>query len=290
VIREAWLVFKLHRFEVVAVAAASVLLALGAIVVAGMLSDASVPFRCFLLVPEEEAIPAECATTERFGELNNGYAAYTMAAMAVLPFVGGVLLGVPLVGQEVERRTAQLAWSMSGSRRRWLLVRLVAAGVLLAALLSLPAFATGLLEAARVPDIDPSVSFEDYGLRGPVVVARGVLALAVGVLAGAVVGRVLPALIVASVACIVVFNLLMIAMPFGQPVEKIPSPISNQRGNLYLFTEGSQSVLTNDPEPVNGVLGTHLREVEAREIAVVVLGFVLLAAVSLAVVDRRRPY
>jgi ABC-type transport system involved in multi-copper enzyme maturation permease subunit len=289
VIRDVGLAFKLHRFQVVAVAAASVMLALAAIVVARMLSDASVPFRCFLLLPED-VIPAECATTERFGELNNGYAAYTMAAMAVLPFVGGVLLGVPLVGQEVERRTAQLAWSMSGSRRRWLLVRLVAVGVLLATLLSLPAFATGLLEAARVPEVDPSVSFQDYGLRGPVVVVRGVLALTVGVLAGAVVGRVLPALIVASVACIVVFNLLTIAMPFGQPVEKIPSPISNQRGNLYLFTEDSQSVSTNDPELVNGVLGTHLHEVEAREAGVLTMGFAILAVTSLVVVDRRRPY
>lgn len=288
-IRSAWLTFKMHRFEILAIAAASLLLALAAIVVARMLSDSSVPYRCFLLAPEDP-VPPECSTTGSFSDLNSSYAAYAMAAMAVLPFVGGVLLGVPLVAQEVEQRTAQLAWSLSGSRRRWLLARLAVVGAVLAGVLSVPALAAGLLEAARVPEVDPSVSFQDYGLRGPVVVARGLAALGLGVLAGVVVGRVLPALIVASVSCIVLFNLLLITMPFGQPIERIPSPALGQRGNLYLFTEPSQNLSTSDRTLVNGVLGTHLRDVEVREGVLLVTASLVFAGLSLVVVDRRRPY
>jgi hypothetical protein len=47
---------------------------------------------------------------------------------------------------------------------------------------------------------------------------------------------------------------------------------------------------TSDRTLVNGVLGTHLRDVEVREGVLLVTAFLVLAGLSLVVVDRRRPY
>ena len=57
-------------------------------------------------------------------------ASFIASPVAVaLPFVVGILLGVPIVGRELELRTAALAWSLSGDRRRWLLSRVVPAQI-----------------------------------------------------------------------------------------------------------------------------------------------------------------
>jgi hypothetical protein len=42
-------------------------------------------------------------------------------AMKILPFGVGLLAGVPIVARELEMRTAQTAWSLNGSRLRWLI-------------------------------------------------------------------------------------------------------------------------------------------------------------------------
>jgi hypothetical protein len=293
VIRDVWLAFKLHRFEVVTVVALSLGIGIAALVVWRLLEGLSGPPRCIedrFLVP----VPPECASTETAVFLSNEYAGKVMAAMAVVPFIGGVLLGVPLVAPELERRTASLVWSLSGSRKRWLLGRLTPFALVLAGVLTLPAIAAGLLEGVLPGGYDPAASFADYGLRGPVVVARGLLALGIAVLAGAVIGRVLPALIVSAVACIIAFNALGVLMPFGQRIELLPAMSQSSDQQRYDFTvyTGAE-VVTGDvstESPRYGVPGERLREVEAREVAVLVGGFLVLAGVSLVVVDRRRPY
>jgi hypothetical protein len=257
-----------------------------------MLEGMSGPPRCIedrFLIP----VPPECANTESAVFLSNEYAGKVMAAMAALPFVGGVLLGVPLVAPELERRTASLVWSLSGSRGRWFLGRLVPFAILLAAVLSVPALAAGLLEGVLPGGYDPAASFMDYGLRGPVVVARGLFALGIAVLAGAVIGRVLPALIVSGVACVIAFNAHGVLMPFGQRIELLPAMSVADAQRRYDFTVYSEPVLSGDvltEGPRHGVPGERLREVEAREVAALVGGFLFLAGISLVVVDRRRPY
>jgi hypothetical protein len=292
-IRDAWLAFKLHRFEVVTVVALSLGLGIVALVVWRMLEGMSGPPRCIedrFLIP----VPPECANTESAVFISNEYAGKVMAAMAALPFVGGVLLGVPLVAPELERRTASLVWSLSGSRGRWFLGRLAPFAILLAAVLSVPAVAAGLLEGVLPGGYDPAASFMDYGLRGPVVVARGLFALGIAVLAGAVIGRVLPALIVSGIACVIAFNAHGVLMPFGQRIELLPAMSLSGAQERYDFTVYTgPEVFTGDAStesPRYGVPGERLREVEAREVAVLVVGFLVLAGVSLVVVDRRRPY
>ena len=287
------LTLKLHRFEILAVVAGAVVVAGAALAVWSMMAPIATPARCiedrFL-----DPVPAECLTTERFLELNEAYAGKVMAAMAVLPFIAGALLGVSLVAREIEQRTASIAWSLSASRRRWLLARFGLLAAILGVVLALPAVTAGVLEGVRMPWIDPGSSFHDYALRGPVVVARGLAAFAIAVLAGALLGRVLPGLIVAAVGCLVAFNLLAVAMPFGQPIEKLPAQDYGMPDRYDLMTWNGPVEIGGDgttgTEAFWGVPGERLREVEAREVGVLGAGVLVLAGLAVAVVDRRRPY
>ncbi|MGH2513191.1 MAG: hypothetical protein ACRDGQ_10930, partial [Candidatus Limnocylindrales bacterium] len=108
------------------------------------------------------------------------------------------------VGRELEAGTASLAWTMSRSRRRWYLNRALLLAVTLAVILTLPAFAANVLEHARQPHVDPWSSFNDSGIRGPVLVLFGLLTYAIAVVAGAMLGRQLPAVIVTIVLVLTV--------------------------------------------------------------------------------------
>ena len=112
---------------------------------------------------------------------------------AVAAWAGGAL-----IGRELESGTARLAWSQSVSPARWL-----------AAKLGLPAAALVLGGAVFVPVyrwawsahrglMGDSLVFNDvFADHGPLVVAYGLCALAVGALAGLLLARPLPALALA---------------------------------------------------------------------------------------------
>jgi hypothetical protein len=116
--------------------------------------------------------------------------------VVALPIIGALTLGLALVARELEQQTALFGWSLAPSRPRWLLGRLapevvlvavicIVAGVLLDAIQGLGGF------------VDPWRSFEGFGMRGPAVAGIGVLALGVTVFVGALLGRQLPALLIA---------------------------------------------------------------------------------------------
>jgi hypothetical protein len=122
----------------------------------------------------------------------------------VVPIVLGCLLGVAIAAGELERRTAHLSWTLDGSRRRWLSLRVVPIAVALMALLAVAAVAAELLTRSRLVTDQPG--FVDYQLRTAALPLRGALSLSIGIAVGALIGRVLPSLLVAigfSVAALV---------------------------------------------------------------------------------------
>lgn len=191
------LTLKLHRIEVLAVLAGGTLLAIAAAVVALRLDAVGVPLACFAGDPS--AISGAPVSCERplglFQEIERREASRLFLVMGLFPIAAGVLLGAPVVAREIERGTAALPWTLGGSRRKWIARRIaVLVPVLLLALVTM-ALAGDRLEASRLPMLDPWASFADGSNRGGVIVARGVLAFVVAVLAGLVLGRQIPALI-----------------------------------------------------------------------------------------------
>jgi hypothetical protein len=113
-----------------------------------------------------------------------------------LPLLLGALVGAPLVAREVEQRMYLLVWTQSITRLRWLSVKL--ALVLGAGLL-----ASGALLALLIwwhspsAQIDSAFSNGAYDTSGPVWVGATLLALALGVCAGALTRRVVVAFVLA---------------------------------------------------------------------------------------------
>lgn len=270
----ARLAFWPHRAELVAGVVLGALASLGGVALLAAFTELSAPLHCIedrFLVP----VPPECATTEQYLTLVNEWGGRLFASMAILPWLVGALVGVVLVGREIEQRTATFAWSLSPDRRRWLLRRALVGAVLVALLLAVPSVVASLAEQHVYPWVAPESSFNDYGLRGHLVVARGVAAFALALLTGAVVGRQLPALLLAFAGCVGLAIVLAVLLPFGQPPEPIPE-------------EGS-SIASQRPLYAHSIPGGRLREVELREMLFLGGVTLVLVAATAAVVERRRP-
>jgi hypothetical protein len=200
----ARLVLKHHRFEVGAAAILGLLAAVAALVVSYRLNAIGVPAGCFeqWLTGGGAEGAGDCAgPVQAFAQINEGEAGKLLAFMAVMPFIVGLLAGVSIVGRELESRTAQLGWALTPSRHRWLARQVGPILLVVIVVVALAAAAASVLEATREPWYHST--YGDLSLHGWPVIGRAVAAFSVGLLVGAVVGRSLPALIVAAVACVV---------------------------------------------------------------------------------------
>ena len=207
--RWARLSFRLQRWEVLASVAGVAVLAAAMLWFAWQLRGiAATEPGC----PDPHAYVPGCeALARRFqglGDWGTGLLYLSWGA----PFGIGLVLGVPIVSREVESRTAGMAWTLSRSRVRWLIGRVVYAALVLVALLVVVVLASGVLAAAIQPNLHLERDFTWIGRRDPLVVARGVAALGIGVLAGAVVGRQLPGLLAGAFASVLVFAGVSLAM------------------------------------------------------------------------------
>jgi hypothetical protein len=154
------------------------------------------------------------------------------------PFGMGLVLGVPLVSREVESGTAAMAWTLSRSRARWLAGRVAFAAAVLLPLLVVVLLASAALASAILPQLHLDRDFTWYGRRDWLIVVRGVAALGIGVLVGAVVGRMLPALLAGAFASVLVFAGVSLAMDrWNQTLTVVVDPSAISDGAAV--TEGS---------------------------------------------------
>lgn len=163
---------------------------------------------------------AACADpVQRFLDLNEFAASRLIATLALLPIAVGLLLGVPTVSREIESGTAATVWAVAESRSEWLAWRLLSVGGLALIMLACLGIASEVLWQARAPTGVPN-RFDDAGLHGASVVAKGAASFAVGALVGAMLGRTLPAVIGGAVASVVLIALgAVLRGAFEMPAE-----------------------------------------------------------------------
>jgi hypothetical protein len=164
------------------------------------LAALDIPGNCFplWLSRANDLTPACSDAIQGFQQINGTLEGVTVfAALGVLPFAAGLIAGVPIVGRELELRTAQTAWALAGSRRRWFARQLGPIVVVFGLAMVFAAAAAAVFEATRAAYFSGVLDF--LGLYGPLLVARALVALGFGLIAGAMLGRTLPALIVGAV-------------------------------------------------------------------------------------------
>jgi hypothetical protein len=113
--------------------------------------------------------------------------------LSFLPGLLGVFVGAPLIAREIEEGTWRLAWSQSVTRRRWLRAQLTGAGLLVvagAAVLTI-IFMWWLIPWDNLNGRLANDAFDTYGL---IPAAWSVCVFGIGVLAGTLARRVVPAM------------------------------------------------------------------------------------------------
>lgn len=306
------LTIRLHRAELIVLGGILVALAAAAFVVAGWL-DATGYGRACANPTGEQPVSASCeALGRKFYDLSGSLGGPIAGLLVAVAYGAAAMLGVPVVGRELERGTTRLAWSVAPSRRRWYLGRLVPVLVALVGVTFLAGIATDRLATASMPGLDMANAFESFGTRGALVAARAILVFAIAVAMGAVLGRVLPALMVAAVLAwaslsygsqihdrIIVGEAIVVDAEAGRPGDRyVDQRFRLPDGSLV----GWDVIEQIDPPPQDGsewrpkypmvsliVPGNRSRGVEAREALALGSGTIVWLGLAGLVVSRRRP-
>jgi hypothetical protein len=194
-------VWRLHRTHVVVACAG--LAALTAVLIISGLTMAST---------FDTAVSA-CRPTHSCDQLpsllfqNDGALITIVTGTMVLPALLGVLWGAPLVAGELETRTTDLIWTQSVTRRRWMLTNLgwaFLAAALWGGLLAI------LVSWWRIPEnaLFDRMSPGAFDVQGIVPVAYSMFAMALGIAAGVLLRRVIPALATALAGFIAIRGLI----------------------------------------------------------------------------------
>lgn len=263
-----------------------------------------------------DAALASCHAPDQYLASLESAAQVIHGIIAVSPFVLGLFLGAPIVAREVEGGTGSLAWTLAPTRRSWLTRR--AAPVLLFVVIGtgMLAIAGELLTHAMPWAEGVEVGFADYAMRGPLVVVRAVQVFAIALGMGALIGRELPATLLAGVLIVAV--LVGIQLNQDQALASAAVPLDPQAMQQGAYPKVYGSALRDDatgqlvsydeyfeqhpaaatntelPEgmtPVQfGVPGSRYGEFALRESAMLIAAALLATAFTFFVVARRPPY
>ncbi len=182
-----WLVWRQYRAQA---AIASVLLAAAAAVI---LADG------FQVASHWHSVLTACSGNSACLQqqaLVNGVVSDVPDISLIVPAVLGMLWGAPLVAHELESRTSDFAWAQSVTRTRWLTVKagwlLLAVAACGGALAALTTWWSGPINAQSASAFMPG----QFDIQGIVPIGYAVFAMALGIAAGAVARRTLPAIAV----------------------------------------------------------------------------------------------
>jgi hypothetical protein len=178
--------------------------------------------------------------------------------MYLAPALMGLFWGAPLIAREVETGTHRVAWNQSVTRTRWILVKLGLVGlaaVATAGLLSLmvtwwagPINHAALLSGGQVTGFVPRLDAPVFDARGVVPLGYAAFAFALGVTAGVLLRRTLPAMAVTLVAFAVIQVLVPnLVRPHLLPPAHITAPLHRPFGVNVNAGTGQESIQLAEP-------------------------------------------
>jgi ABC-2 family transporter protein len=176
---------------------------------------------------------ASCVASLQTFSDHFGWLDYGIYWMLLLPAMVGVFIGAPLVARELENGTFRFVWLQGVTRTQWFLAKVVAlvAGCLLAAA-GLSAIiswalqplvrAEGLLLVTTMNPLVPPL----FDLSGVALLAATLLALSLGILAGAMTRRT----VVAMFITLVLFAIVRVPVTLARPHFAAPLVATGQVG------------------------------------------------------------
>lgn len=182
-----------------------VIVAVGALVAVALVAAVTGPHLAHLYQLTVAACtpPTDCSSTvATFLRTDSTLRTWLGILVVVAPCIVGVFWGAPLVAGEIEAGTFRLAWTQAVTRTRWLAVKLAVIGLCSAA-------AVGLLSLtvtwwASPLDVANTNQYGVFGQRDIAPVGYALFAFILGVAAGTVLRRTLPAMTSTAVAFLAV--------------------------------------------------------------------------------------
>lgn len=292
---------------------ATVLLTVGSALVAWQMNETRAAFVACMahVTPDSNACQSMLAPL-------NGLASWEITAKLAaqwMPLILGLFLGVPVVAREIEARTAPMAWALDPGRGRWLLQRtLPVLAVVLVAGVLIGIGGELLTQAPPIQEHPLGAGFSDYGSRLGQVPVRAIVVLVLGIFIGTLVPRQLPALLLTGAATLLLFMALTLGMGAWMQAEAEPIPIdhgyeagahvyeqafqNNATGALISTGDfDQQQIGTDNPAAAPpgmtrvwlGIPGEKYGLWVARESAILGALALVVSAMTLVVVQRRRP-
>jgi hypothetical protein len=165
----------------------------------------------------------------------------------VVPALVGMFWGAPLVARELETGTHRLVWNQSITRNRWLATKLGTIGLVTVATVGLLTASVSIW-AHRIDEVAMSrITPQYFGTRGVVPMAYAAFALALGVTAGLLIRRTVPAMAVTLAVYVgAVVSMSTWVRAHLLPVDRIARPLDTSALSGVMITEGERMELVGD--------------------------------------------
>jgi len=154
---------------------------------------------------------------------------FTVPLFLVVPLLVGLFWGAPLVAREIEHGTYRLVWTQGVTRRRWFSAKVAliagACAVGAAVFAELVTWWSALFVRVGSDRLTPGV----FDVRGIVPIAYVLFALALGILAGTLIRRTVPAMAVTLGAFVGVRAVVsLLVRPHYLPAKTVSMPLFSQ--------------------------------------------------------------
>jgi hypothetical protein len=308
------LAFRMQRLELLLFLAGAVLLVVASLLIAWGTTEVRAAFLACMqrLGPDASCSPSSPSLNDF--SLWGGFA--TLGAF-LTPFGLGLFLGVPVVAREIEGRTAPIAWTLSRSRSRWLIQRVLALAVVVIVIAAAVGIASEFVTRTNpFADYASNPGFADYSSRGVLLPVRALAVLLLAIAVGAMVPRQLPALLLAGAVTVALFVGLSVGVDTWMTAEAEPMAMDQvQLGGPRIFDVAYRDDATGEVISMNdfynrygdvlipdgqqnppgftqvaiGIPGSEYWPWVLRESAIVGALALGSSALALVVVHRRRP-
>lgn len=195
---------------------------------------------------------------------------YLALVVLFVPAVLGLFWGAPLVARELDAGTHRLVWNQSVTRFRWLTVKLLVVGVSCAAVAGLVAWwverwSTPLDDASK---LDPRLPMEvTFAAQGVVPVTYAVFAFALGVTAGMLTKRVIPAMAVTLVLFLgAQVAVALLVRPHLAPSHTSVAPVSSTTLENFNISNDGIRISGDASVPGAWLLSRHMVDVSGAPV------------------------
>jgi hypothetical protein len=189
-----WVAWRQHRAQAIGAAAVAAVIAVYAVTVGFVIRDAAVDSGLVGCLAEGRACDLLAMELLRRFDRTVGLLNFSIW----LPLLVGAFFGAPLVARELERGTHLLAWTQGVTRGRWLLTRV--AGTAAGIVVSMTVLAAGIgwlhHEYYGRAGMPMSLSTSRFDLHDLTPAALALATFGIGVMAGVLLRRPLPAMAV----------------------------------------------------------------------------------------------